>query len=528
METKFPPPAAPSSLSRAAGVEPRGDPRAPLGPAPLGSGSGYKKRGGVCRTKAPRRLGSCRTDPPPLCILSGPRAAPGSPAPEGRRPGTRSSSGPSRRRDPDKETRLQRGAWPHGSGVAGKYPGPAGRRAAHPPAARAAGARHAIPAVATPGRRRSRSPGPGPARLGLQTHRLRRARLCPGSRRGSAATRGCVGLRVRAVGAGGARLAKSARGTGSVAHRPRVPVSHRETEGASSRGGGRGRMPRHPPPPRPPAPAGAAESRSPPERHAGTKPSCPPQGQVSPRAADPGGSGRVPRENGRTGRRAPRLRHPGRHALFPQPGCPRPPAPSTDPPRAMQGERGDARETEAPRGAASRKFGCPRVPAESPGRGQGVLSSRVPYGPSPGHQPGWLRIQNPEPKFSLWVPGLPRPEGFFCGGQRGRESRGEGGLGFRVTCVGRAGTPHWRLQLEAPTSLQVQPERGRPGPAQRGQDCERRLAPRPLGPPHPAHARDTPVPGAATRTRAAAGQGRGKEAPGRPSPQRPPAAPFGF
>lgn len=74
-------------------------------------------------------------------------------------------------------------ARPHGAGAASKYPS---RRAAYPPAAPAARARHAIPAVATPERRRSRAPGPGPAGLGLRTHRLRQARLGSGSRLGSA------------------------------------------------------------------------------------------------------------------------------------------------------------------------------------------------------------------------------------------------------------------------------------------------------------------------------------------------------
>lgn len=43
MEIKFPPLGAPSSLSRADDAPPRGDPSVPLGPAPRGSGLGYKE-----------------------------------------------------------------------------------------------------------------------------------------------------------------------------------------------------------------------------------------------------------------------------------------------------------------------------------------------------------------------------------------------------------------------------------------------------------------------------------------------------
>lgn len=94
-----------------------------------------------------------------------------------------------------------------------------------------------FPLSRLPGRRRSCAPGPGPAGLALRTHRLRRARPGSGSLLGSAAAWDCVRSRVRAVRAGGARLAKSARDTGSLAHRPRVRVSQRETEGASYRDG---------------------------------------------------------------------------------------------------------------------------------------------------------------------------------------------------------------------------------------------------------------------------------------------------
>lgn len=92
---------------------------------------------------------------------------------------------------------------------------------------------------------------------------------------------------------------------------------------------------------------------------------------------------------------------------------------------------------------------------------------------------GGSRSSAPVPEFALW----------FRGSRGAPEGRG---FGLPVTCVGRAGTPLGRLLLEAPTSLHVQPQRGRPGPAKRSQDRERRLAPRPPGPPLPAHARDTP------------------------------------
>lgn len=104
----------------------------------------------------------------------------------------------------------------------------------------------------------------------------------------------------------------------------------------------------------------------------------------------------------------------------------------------------------------------------------------------------------------------------------------EGALGLPLPAPAALGLPFWGLQLEAPTSLHVQPERGRPGSAQRGEDRERLLAPRPAGPPHPAHAPDTQACRAAARTRAAAGLGRGTTAPRRPSLQRPPAAPLCF
>lgn len=65
--------------------------------------------------------------------------------------------------------------------------------------------------------------------------------------------------------------------------------------------------------------------------------------------------------------------------------------------------------------------------------------------------------------------------------------------GVPVTCASCAGTPLRDPLLKAPTSLQVQPERGWPGLAERRQDRERRLAPRPPGSQVPTHARDTPL-----------------------------------
>lgn len=228
--------------------------------------------------KEPRRPGPCRISPPPLRILSRPRAPPG---PRGGN-ATRYSFLP--------RTLQTSGSGQRSSAAAGERGrtalvwqintrGPRPPRCP-PPAARAARARHAIPAVATPGRRRICAPGPGPAGPRLRTHRLRRVRLGSGSRLGSAAARGCVRRKVRTVRAGGVRLAKSARGTGSVAHRPRVRVSQRPRErliGAGVGGGCCDTLPL----PRPPPPSGGAESHSQPERHRDTKTSCQPQTQVS-------------------------------------------------------------------------------------------------------------------------------------------------------------------------------------------------------------------------------------------------------
>lgn len=214
METKFPPLAAPSS-------PPAGSP--PRTPRPSPTGVRVGGQGGVesVEPKEPRRLGPCRTSPPPLRVLPRPRTAPW--------------PSPPRERDPV----LPPAQDPPDGGIRTKSPAAAGERGrtapvrqvntrgwrpprCPPSSAPAARARHAIPAVAIPGRRRPCAPGPGPAGLGLRTHRLRRARLGSGSRLDSAAARGCVRRSVRAARAGGARLAKSARGTCSVAHWPGV------------------------------------------------------------------------------------------------------------------------------------------------------------------------------------------------------------------------------------------------------------------------------------------------------------------
>lgn len=281
MEIKFPPLGAPSSLSRADDAPPRGDPSEPLGPAPRGSGFGYKEGWSLWSQRNPGAR--VPAGPPhPLRILSrGFTLLPASP----HRPFLPPAQDPPDTGIRTKKPGCRGRARPRGAGEAGKYPRRAGRRAAHPPAVPAARARHAIPAVATPGRRRSCAPGPGPAGLALRTHRLRRARPGSGSLLGSAAAWDCVRRRVRAVRAGGARLAKSARDTGSVAHRPRVRVSQRETEGASYRGGEwgvrrggcRDTLPH--PAPRPPAETQKA-TRS--RRHPDTKTSCQAQTQVSP------------------------------------------------------------------------------------------------------------------------------------------------------------------------------------------------------------------------------------------------------
>jgi hypothetical protein len=97
---------------------------------------------------------------------------------------------------------------------------------------------------------------------------------------------GCAPRRVRAARAGGALLAKSARGTGSVAHPPRVGVSQRETEGTSYRGaggGGRGESATTPSRIAPPAPQRRRRQPLVAKSHPDTKTSCQPQIQVSPK-----------------------------------------------------------------------------------------------------------------------------------------------------------------------------------------------------------------------------------------------------
>lgn len=143
-------------------------------------------------------------------------------------------------------------------------------------------------------------------------------------------------------------------------------------------------------------------------------------------------------------------------------------------------------------GAAPRERGFARDPRRVPREGaQGFSTSQVPFtslrlpcgrwnGALAGSK---FRILSQNSLSRFGAPGAGAP---------GRD--GGQGLGFPVTCAGRARAPLWGLLLEAPTGLHVQPERGRPGPAQRGQERERRLAPRPPVRPHPTHARDTPAP----------------------------------
>lgn len=189
----------------------------PLGPAPL-SGD---EAGGVCGAKEPRRRGPCRISPPPPPIPSRPRAGPGAPLPGGN--ATRSPLPPRTLRASGSGQRSPAAAGERGRTAAGW---PVNKRRDRPavtlptlPGYRRQGATRHSPCRDSRETPQPRA-GPGPRGLGLQTHRLRRARLGSGSRLGSAAARGCVGRGVRAVRAGGARLAKSAGGTGSVAHRP--------------------------------------------------------------------------------------------------------------------------------------------------------------------------------------------------------------------------------------------------------------------------------------------------------------------
>lgn len=98
--------------------------------------------------------------------------------------------------------------------------------------------------------------------------------------------RGCVRRRVRGAGAGGSRLAKSVRGTGSVEHPPGVRVSQRETEEASYRGAGWGwgyattLSPPRPPSPLPPRRDADSHSLL---RNLDTKTACQLQAQVFPK-----------------------------------------------------------------------------------------------------------------------------------------------------------------------------------------------------------------------------------------------------
>lgn len=204
---------------------------------------------------------------------------------------------------------LQRASLAAKTDAAGTYPG---RSAATP---------RTLPRLPPPGRdtppllsrlprdvAAARGTLPAGLGLGLWTHRLREARL------GSGGRRGYVRRRVRTARAGGSRLAKSARGTGSVAHPPGVRVSQRETEGASYRGAVGGGV-RHDtlPAPTPPHPRRDADSHSL-LRDLDTKTACQLQTQVFPK---PRGSTRLhPVTEGPW-----TLDTPGNSGFPPQPGC---------------------------------------------------------------------------------------------------------------------------------------------------------------------------------------------------------------
>lgn len=176
----LPLPPFPASLVR----NHRGDPRLPRGPAPPGSGSGDEEGRYLRSRRKPGALVPAGF-PHPHSSPSRGFTLPPRPSPwrEGE-PTLPLAQDPPDVGIPTKKPGRSGRAWPNGAGAASKYAGP---RAAYPPTAPAARARHAIAAVATPERRRRCARGPGPVGLGLQTHRLRRARLSSGSRLGSAA-----------------------------------------------------------------------------------------------------------------------------------------------------------------------------------------------------------------------------------------------------------------------------------------------------------------------------------------------------
>lgn len=193
-----------------------------------------------------QRLSLCRISPPPRRIHSGPRAAPG-PLLGRYTTHTRSVLDPPNcgTKDPAAAGELLGGKdW------CSRYiPGPVGCHAADTPAAPAARARHATPVVATPARRRGCTRDPpqwARARDSPAPVSWTWLRLPP--RLGGC--RGCVRRKVRTSRAGGSRLAKSARGTGSVAHPPGVQVSQRPRERVIGvPGGGEYATPPRPSPP---------------------------------------------------------------------------------------------------------------------------------------------------------------------------------------------------------------------------------------------------------------------------------------
>lgn len=169
-------------------------------------------------------------------------------------------------------------------------------------------------------------------------------------------------------------MAKSAKGTGSVAHRPRVRVSQRGTEGASYRGGCWGEDAETPSPTPPPAtrrrcrqPLAAGDTFG----HKDLVPPADPSFSLR-----PGGSDRVARESrqtdAQTDRRTLGPRHSQETSYFLRrdvPGlllAPQTPSLANRP----QGERRDARETEAPVGRRTPGARlCARSPKSRTGRG---------------------------------------------------------------------------------------------------------------------------------------------------------------
>lgn len=205
-------------------------------------------------------------------------------------------------------------------------------------------------------------------------------------------------------------MAKSAKGTGSVAHRPRVRVSQRGTEGASYRGGRWGEDAETPSPTPPPAtrrrcrqPLAAGDTFG----HKDLVPPADPSFSLR-----PGGSDRVARESrqtdAQTDRRTLGPRHSQETSYFLRRDVPGLLLAPQTPSRRVSGET--LGKLRPPWGAAPRERGFARDPRRvARGGGSGILCLPGPFHVSPlalwameqGTGWGWFRIQDPELEFSV-------------------------------------------------------------------------------------------------------------------------------